>query len=339
MTFSNPHFGDPVWLWLAVLGPLALWAMQRYSARARTRQLARIAAPAILARLTASHSPTRRLIKEILLLLAIAGIGISLAQPQWGEESVSGTLLGRDTIFVFDCSRSMLAADVSPTRIDRAKLAVLDYVQNLGRGRVGLVAFAGQAFLQCPLTYDYNAFRDALLSLDDRSIPVPGTDVGRALDEGFRAMDKTAREKVVVLLTDGEDLEKSGIKTAEKMAREGLVVFTVGVGTSAGAEIQIVNEQGRPELLRDRKGDVVHSRLDETTLREIARVSHGAYFPLGPMGEGLAQVRLAGETLHSSASGGNGRKYGVDRFHVAVAAVLLILVTESLVGTRRRIPV
>jgi Ca-activated chloride channel family protein len=335
MNFSNPHFGAPEWLWLAFLGPLALWALQRYSARARRRQLARIAAPAILARLTASHSPMRRLIKEALLLLSVAGIGLALARPQWGEESVSGTLLGRDTVFIFDCSRSMLAADISPTRMDRAKLAVLDYVQNLGRGRVGLIAFAGQAFLQCPLTYDYNAFRDALLALDERTIPVAGTDIGRSLDEAFRAMDKSVREKVVVLLTDGEDLEKGGVKTAEKMAQEGLVVFTVGVGTAAGAEIQILNEQGRPELLRDPKGEIVRSSLDETTLREIARVTHGAYYPLGPMGEGLAKVRLASENLHSSASGGPGRKFGVDRFHFIVAGVLALLVAESLTGTRK----
>jgi len=336
MNFSNPHFGAPAWLWLAVLGPMALWLLQRYSAWARRRQLSRIAAPGILARLTASHSPGRRLTKEILMLLAIGGIGLALARPQWGEESVSGTLLGRDTVFIFDCSRSMLAADVSPTRMDRAKLAVLDYVQNLGRGRVGLVAFAGQAFLQCPLTYDYNAFRDALLALDERTIPVPGTDIGRALDEAVRSMDKSAREKVVVLLTDGEDLEKGGVKTAEKMAKDGLVVFTVGVGTAAGAEIQIQNEQGRLELLRDPKGEPVLSRMDETTLKEIARVSHGAYFPLGPMGEGLAKVRLVSENLHASGVGGGGHKFGVDRFHSLVAAVLVLLVMESLMGTRRR---
>jgi len=336
MNFSNPHFGAPEWLWLAVLGPAALWALQRYSARARRRQLARVAAPGLLERLTASHSPARRLAKEILLLLVVAGMGLALARPQWGEESVSGTLLGRDTVFVFDCSRSMLAADVSPTRMDRAKLAVLDYVQNLGRGRVGLIAFAGQAFLQCPLTYDYNAFRDALLAVDERTIPVPGTDIGRALDEAFRAMDKAAREKLVVLITDGEDLEKGGIKTAEKMAKEGMVVFTVGVGTAAGAEIQVQNEQGRMEPLRDQKGEVVRSRMDEATLREIARLTHGGYFPLGPLGEGLAKVRLASENLHASGTGGPGRKFGVDRFHYAVAGVLLLLVVESLVGTRRR---
>ncbi len=118
------------------------------------------------------------------------------------------------------------------------------------------------------------------MAIDDKTIPVPGTDIGRALDEAFRAMDKKQRPKVLVLLTDGEDLEKGGVRTAEALAKQGVVVFTVGVGTPAGAEIQILNEQGKPELVRDSNGEVVRSRLDETTLRAIAQATHGAYYPL-----------------------------------------------------------
>ena len=229
----------------------------------------------------------------------------------------------------------MLATDVSPSRLQRAKLAVLDYVQHHGRGRVGLVAFAGEAFLQCPLTFDYSAFEDALTALDDKTIPVPGTDIGRGLDEGFRAMDKSDRLKLLVLVTDGEDLEKGGVRMAQSLAKQGVVIFTVGVGTPQGKEIQMVNEAGKLELVRDRKGEVVRSRLDENTLRAIAEATHGAYFPLGPLGEGLAKVRLAVQTLNSTTGSAPGRKLGVDRFHWPVAAVLLLLVGESLLGTRR----
>src|SRR5256885_14461341 len=105
--------------------------------------------------------------------------------------------------------------------------------------RLGLVAFAGQAFLQCPLTFDYGAFEDALLAVDDKTIPVAGTDVGLALQEGFRAMEKGDRRKLLIIITDGEDLEKGGIRSAEELAKQGVTVFTIGVGTPAGAEIQI----------------------------------------------------------------------------------------------------
>jgi len=337
-SFANPHFAEPRWLWLAVLGPLALVALQRYSAWQRARQLARFAASEFVGELIASHSPLKQALKSGLLALAAAAAGLALARPQWGEREDAGHLLGQDMVFLIDCSQSMLATDVAPSRLQRAKLAVLDYVQHHGRGRVGLVAFAGQAFLQCPLTFDYSAFQEALMSLDERTIPIMGTDVGRALDEGFHAMDKSDRVKLLVLITDGEDLEKGGVKTAESLAKQGVVVFTVGVGTAAGSEIQVLSEQGKPELLRDRKGEVVRSHLDESTLRSIAHATHGNYFPLGPVGEGLAKVRLAVEDLSSSNNSAPGRKLGVDRFHYPVAAVLVLLTAESLIGTRRRKP-
>lgn len=337
MNLAHPHFAEPAWLWLALLGPLALFALQRYSARMRRRQLARLATAEVLANLTASHSPLRRTLKDILALLAVAGIGVALARPQWGEYENAGQLLGEDMVFLLDCSRSMLATDISPSRLERARMAILDSVQSRGRGRVGLVAFAGQAFLQCPLTYDYAAFQDALTSIDDKTIPVPGTDLGRAIEEGFQAMDKTDSRKVLVLLTDGEDLEKGGVRMAQKLREEGVVVFTLGVGTPAGAEIRLINEQGQSVLLRDAKGQVVRSRLDEPTLKSIAQATRGAYYSLGPLGEGLARVRLAVDSLEQTGPAAPGRRAGVDRFHFVVAGVLLLLGAESLIGTRRRL--
>jgi Ca-activated chloride channel family protein len=334
MNLANPHFAEPRWLWLAVLGPIALIALQQYSAWARRRSLAELAAPEIITQLTASQSPFRRSIKNLLLVLAIAGIGVALARPQWGEQAETSRLLGQDVVFLVDCSRSMLATDVTPSRLERAKLAILEFVQRQAHGRAGLVAFAGQAFLQCPLTFDYNAFQDALTALDDRTIPVLGTDVGRALEEGAHALDKSDRQKILVLLTDGEDLEKGGIRMAETLAKQGVVVFTIGVGTPAGSELHFVNDQGRPDVVHDRSGNVVQSRLDEMTLRAIAVATKGAYYPLGPIGEGLAKIRLDIENL-SLSSGTSARKLGVDRFHLPVSLVLALFVIESLIGTRR----
>ena len=338
MNFAHPHFAEPRWLWLAVLGPLLLAALYWYSGWARGKQLAQIAAPRFLEGLTRSHSPWRRAVKNTLLLMVVAGMGLALARPQWGEQQEAGQTLGEDIVFVLDCSRSMLATDVSPSRLQRAKLAILDFMRRRGHSRLGLVAFAGQAFLQCPLTFDYSAFEDSLTAIDDKTIPIPGTDIGTALQEGFRAMEKGAQEKLLVVLTDGEDLEKGGVRAAEALAKQDVVVFTVGVGTPAGAEIQMLNEQGKPELLRDNQGQIVHSRLDEATLRSIAQATHGAYLPLGPLGEGLAKVRLALETRSATVGWAPAHKFGVDRFHVPIAAAVVFLVAESLLGTRRRRP-
>ncbi len=334
MTFSHAHFAEPHWLWLAFLAPVLLIALQRYAAWQRRRQLNLIASADLIETLTRSHSPLRRALKNTVLALATAGIGIALARPQWGTQEFAGQELGEDVVFAIDCSRSMLAADVSPNRLERAKFAVMEFVRKHGQRRVGLVAFSGQAFLQCPLTFDYDAFEDSLRALDDKIISLPGTDIGRALDESFQAMEKKDRRKVLVLLTDGEDLEQSGVRTAEALSKKGVVIFTVGVGTQSGAEIRILNEQNQPELVRDSKGEPVRSRLDETTLKAIATATGGSYFPLGGIGEGLAKVRLALEANDSASA--PIRKLGVDRFHFFVAGVLVLLVMESLIGTRRR---
>jgi Ca-activated chloride channel family protein len=336
MDLAHPHFAEPAWLWLAFLGPAALLVLQWYSGLARQRQLAQLAAPNFITELTRSHSPLRRKLKNAMLVLSVAGIGLALARPQWGQREESGQTLGDDVVFILDCSRSMLATDVSPSRLQRARLAILDFVQSHAHGRAGLVAFSGEAFLQCPLTFDYSAFEDALGAVDDRTIPVLGTDVGRGLEEGAHALGKTEGRKILVLVTDGEDLENQGIAVAKKLAQQGVTIFTIGVGTPAGAEIQVLNEQGKPELLRDRKGEVVHSRLGENTLQEIARATQGAYYPLGPLGEGLAKVRLALQAMQSEPGAAPTRKLGVDRFYLVIAGVLGLLVTESLVGTRRR---
>ena len=337
MNFAHPHFAEPRWLWLAFLAPLLELVLHRYAAWARKKQIALFAAPELLADLVRSHSPIRRALKNLLLVLAVAGTGLALARPQWGETAEVSRALGEDILFILDCSKSMLATDVTPSRLARARYAILDFVQRHGRGRVGLVAFSGQGFLQCPLTFDYDAFREALLAVDEKTIPVPGTDIGRALDEAYRAMEKNQRRKIMVLLTDGEDLENSGVKTARELADKGIVVFSIGVGTPAGSPIQIVNEQGVTDLLRDSDGKVVQSHLDESTLTAIAQATHGNYHPLGPLGEGLNRVRRQVETSREFSDASKMRKMGVDRFHVPVAVVTILLILESLIGTRRKL--
>lgn len=338
MNFAHPHFEDPRWLWLAFAGPVLLVLLHRYAAAARRRQLARVATEHFLATLTQSHSAVRRAVKSFLLVLAVAGVGLALARPQWGTVETKSEWAGEDVVFALDCSQSMVATDVLPNRLERAKFAVRDFVRRQARGRVGLVAFAGSSFLQCPLTFDHDAFEDALSAVDARTIAVAGTDLGRALKEANRAMEKQSRRKVVVLLTDGEDLEKGGVATAQSLATNGVVVFTLGVGTAAGDQIRVLNDAGQPDFLRDRDGKIVLSRLDEETLRAIASATGGEYFPLGRLGEGLAKVERSLQARQTSLHASQSRSLGVERFHVPIAAALVLLVLEPLLGTRRRAP-
>ena len=335
MNFAAFHFAEPGWLWLAAVAPVLLALLHRHAAVARREQLARMASPHFVGELTASHSPARRRFKQALLLMAFALAGLALARPQWGVVETTDVWLGEDVVFVLDCSRSMLATDVLPNRLQRAKFSILDFMRRQSHGRVGLVAFAGSAFIQCPLTFDYDAFEETLLSVDDNTIPIPGTDIGRALNEAYRAMDNGRRRKLVILVTDGEDLEKSGVAAAKSLATNSVVVFTIGVGTSAGREIQFANAAGRMELVRDAKGEVVRSRLDEQTLREIAQATGGGYYPLGVLGEGLTRVRTAVHLLESTGGRRQSAANGVDHFHLPLAIALALVIIESLTGTRR----
>ena len=186
----------------------------------------------------------------------------------------------------------MMAADVSPGRLARAKLAIMDFVKRFGRGRVGLVAFAGQAFLQCPLTFDYDAFQDAVMTIDERTIPVPGTDIGRALQgRSTWRSKKTSAERSWLSFPMERIWRKPAWKRAKALAAKDVIIFTIGVGTPSGAAIQIVNGQGVREPMRDEKGRIVESHLDEKTLSAIAEATHGSYQPLGALGEGLNRVR------------------------------------------------
>lgn len=338
MNLASFHFAEPGWLWLAMAGPALLVWLYWFAGQRRAQQLARMASPHFVSELTVSHSPMRRRLKEILVLLALVFAALALARPQWGATEAANTWLGEDMVFVMDCSLSMTTTDVTPSRMQRAKFSVLDFVRRQSHGRVGLVAFAGSAFLQCPLTFDADAFEESLLSLDEKSMPIPGTDIGRALNEAYHAMDKKSRHKLVILVTDGEDLEKSGIAVAKNLATNGVVVFTIGVGTPAGKEIQTMGPAGQPELLRDSKGEIVHSRLDEDTLRQIAQVTGGSYYPLGPFGDGLMKVRSAIHTLDVASGLQQAIKSGVDHFYWPLALALAVLVMEPLISTRRKLP-
>jgi Ca-activated chloride channel homolog len=336
MNFADFHFAEPRWLWLAAVAPVLLALLHRHAAKARRERLIRMASPQFIEQLTVSHSPARRRFKEMLLLLAMLFAGLALARPQWGSVETGKGFVGEDVVFVLDCSRSMLAADVTPSRLQRAKFSILDFVRRQSHGRVGLVAFAGSAFIQCPLTFDTGAFEETLLSVDDNTIPIPGTDIGRALNEASSAMDKNAKRKMIVLVTDGEDLEKSGVAAAKNLATNGVVVFTIGVGTPAGKEIQYANTAGQMEMVRDSKGEIVRSHLDEPTLREIAGATGGSYFPLGQLGEGLTQVRSAIHLLDSTGGIRQSAQNRVEHFYLPLAIALALIIAESLTDTRRK---
>ena len=331
MDFADFHFANT---WLALAAPFAgaaLFAGLRWTESRRRRGLAAFAAERLLGRLTAGYSAARRLTKDGALALATTLLVAALAGPRWGRETTEAKAAAEDVVFVLDVSKSMLVADMRPNRLARAKASIGNFIRRKGTGSVGLVAFSGSGFLQCPLTRDYDAFFRTLEETDTASIQVPGTDLGRALTEAELAFAPNRNRKLVIILTDGEDLEAGGVDTAKKLARQGLVVHTVGVGTPAGGTITVINDVGAADTLKS-GGTEVLSRLDEDTLTKVAEATNGRYVRLGQAGEGMEALRLA---IQAGTDATGSARRGVPREEWFLALALLLLVAESLLSTRR----
>jgi Ca-activated chloride channel homolog len=333
MTFAYPIIFI---LALALIPLMLLWAFRLE--RGKQKQLKAFLSPSLIKELTSSVSHRRKQLKAVLFAMGISLIVMAVARPQYGYVWEEVKSKGIDVVFAIDTSRSMLAQDIKPNRLSRAKLAVLDFIDKMGTDRIGLVAFSGSAFLQCPLTLDYNAFRQSLEILEPGVIPVPGTDIASAITMAESAFNKENNFKILILITDGEDLETNGIVMAASAANRGVRVFTLGVGSKEGEIIPITDNQGQPNYVRDENGNVVRTRLDEDTLRKISAASKGFYSPLGPLGEGLETVYSLGlEEIPRQELNSRMNKQAIERYQWVLAAGILLLMLEWLIGTRRSV--
>ena len=333
-------FAHPIWLLAGLIAcAVLIWRYRRFDARQRG-ELRKFASESLIAQLTTSVSPARRQLKRVLVVAGVACLALALARPLAGFRWEEAKRKGLDLLFAVDTSRSMLAQDVKPDRLTRAKMAVEDLVAKMDGDRVGLIAFAGNAFLQCPLTLDYDAFRQSLDALDTKIIPRGGTDIAAAIHEAEAALEgKGNNERILVLLTDGEDLEGSALEAARAAAKNGLKIFTVGIGSANGELIPVVDEKGGTEFVKDASGQFVKSHLDETMLKQIAEATGAMYQPLGQQEQGLEtiyQKGLSKYTRHELAS--RMTKVYIERFQWPLALGLLCLVLEPLIGIRRRTP-
>lgn len=206
---------------------------------------------------------------------------LTLARPQWGFRWEEARQRGLDILVAIDTSRSMLAEDLKPNRLERAKLAALDLMQLARADRLGLVAFAGSAFLQCPLTLDDDAFSQSVNALHVGIIPQGGTALGDTIDTCLKAFKEEGdNHKVIVLITDGEDQEDDAVKAAQRAQKEGVRIFTLGVGSTDGELLRTTGANQKPEFIRDPDGNIVKSRLNERLLQEIAGAADGFYLAL-----------------------------------------------------------
>jgi Ca-activated chloride channel family protein len=269
-------WGAPLWLGALALLPV-LAALFAWGERRRSTLLQRLVAARLQPELAGSVSLGKRRLQFALTLGALACFALALAQPRHGYTVEESKRKGRDVLFVVDTSRSMLATDVAPNRLERAKFAAQDLANALEGDRLGLIAFAGSAFLQAPLTVDYTAVFAALNELDTNVIPLGGTNIAEAIRSATLAFGKSEGEShALVLFTDGEDLDQGALDAARKAAAT-MRIFTVGVGSADGSLIPVPDENGGTQFIKDSNGQFVKSRLDEKMLTDIAEATGGFY--------------------------------------------------------------
>ena len=275
----------------------------------------------------------------MLRLAAVALLATALARPQFGDRVETVRRTGQDVVVALDLSASMEAGDVAPSRLAAARLAVGRLIERFDGDRIGLVAFAGEAFVQSPLTLDYAAATLFLNAMEPDLVPVPGTDLGRAIEvalDGFG--DPGERSRQIVVITDGEDHEGALDAAVERAVDEGVRIHAVGMGSTAGVPIPGFDENGAPNgFLRDAEGSVVTTRLDDVALQRVADRTGGAYYHAAA-GSGAAFDRLVEEL-----TGGEGEEIESrevtryeEQYQIFLGLALVLLVAEALLPERRR---
>lgn len=332
------RFADPIWLLVGALAAGLILILRVRSEYLTTRAIAALSGARLVAAETLP-SHLRRWLRVAVVSFAVAMGFVALARPQKGMQWQTVDRSGTDILLVVDTSKSMNADDVSPTRLERTKLAVRDLVEKFPGDRIGLVAFAGDAFLESPMTLDHDALLDTLGAFDTSVISRGGTDIGRAIDIGSAALKAQAGDpKVMVLLTDGEDLEGNGLDAAKRAAESGIRIDTVGVGTPAGELVPAKNDRGLTVgLVRDPSGAPVRSRLDESGLQGIAHAANGTYRPLGADGRGLDRLYADSlAQLSRTERGAQVRRVYAEWFAVPLALSIFAILFDALLGWKPR---
>lgn len=330
MRFEHPHF-----LWLVLLIPAALALFFWWGSRVRQKLLAQFVEARLLSSLTVGLSPTRRKIRFTLVIAAVALLIVAMARPQYGYDKEEVQQRGLDIVVAVDTSKSMLATDIAPNRLARAKMAALELMQRATTDRLGLVAFAGDAFLECPLTIDNTAFQQSVQALNVNTISEGGTAIREAIDSALPAFKEKDHYKALVLLTDGEDNDEGALEAAQNAAKDGLKIFTVGIGSTEGTLVRVTDANGNSDYIRDEKGQVVKSHLNEQLLQDIAKATGGFYLPLrGANTMDLLYDNGLAPLPKSEGAGKVIRRYH-EQYHWPLIAAMLLLLAEMFFPERR----
>lgn len=326
------RFANPQYLWLLTLIP-AFVLLFALAARGRRRRLARFGNPETLAELMPDVSMGRVTLKFILFCAAVALLALAAARPQFGSKLREEKAQGIEMMLAVDVSNSMLAEDFEPNRLERTKYAINKLFDGLKQDRVGLIVFAGEPKVQLPITSDYRMAKAFARRIDPSLVSVQGTAIGKALEQAllsFSGEGEETHSRVVILITDGENHEGDALAVADRAAEAGIRIYTIGIGTPEGAPIQIDGE-----FIKDERGEMVVSKLDEEMLSGIADRTGGAYVRATRQDIGLEQiVRGINEMEQGELSTIRFEEFNEQYQYLLLAALALLLVEFLLLDRR-----
>jgi len=324
------------YLYLLILVP-ALIVFFWLVGKLRRRALERFGEKSTVERLSEESSQRKRTVKILLLLAALTFLVLGIANPQVGTRLEEVKQQGVDIFIALDVSLSMKAEDIKPNRLEKAKLEIRNLIDRLRGDRIGLIVFAGEAYTQFPLTTDYSAAYLFLDAVDVDVVPVPGTSIASAIERAMESFDfKETTSKVLIVITDGESFDGDTFDAATEAAKQGVVIYAIGLGSPDGAPIPVYDASGRQvDFKRDRSGNVVMTKLDETTLEKLAAIGNGKYL------RGTnAQDEL--DEIYKSVNAMQKKEFGVkqftdfeDRFQWFLIPATLLLLAEVLTTERK----
>ncbi|OWV14440.1 MULTISPECIES: VWA domain-containing protein [Fibrobacter] len=331
------RFAEPMFLWGLLTLPLfALLFVYAY--HRRKKLAARFVSLSMLPKLSTSVSPWRRLAKVTILLFAIAFLFVALARPQWGRKMEHIERRGLDLVLLQDISLSMLAEDVKPNRLTRSRHEISAFLESLSGDRVGLVAFSGEAQVMVPLTLDYGTVQMMLRELTPGWL-MPGTNLEKAIRKGmdlYRNSGSAGQYSVMILMSDGEELEAAAVNAAKEAAEMGIRIYTIGIGSREGVPIPVPSKNGEVAYKKDMQGNIVTTRLEDGTLQEIASVTGGLYFYANPGEFQLQKVLTEIASLEKKEQATDRMENYQDRYQIFLALAALLFLIEALVSERGR---
>ena len=331
------RFAEPMFLWGLLTLPLFA-LLFAYAYHRRKKLAARFVSLSMLPKLSTSVSPWRRLAKVTLLLFAIAFLFVALARPQWGRKMEHIERRGLDLVLLQDISLSMLAEDVKPNRLTRSRHEISSFLESLSGDRVGLVAFSGEAQVMVPLTLDYGTVQMMLRELTPGWL-MPGTNLEKAIRKGmdlYRNSGSAGQYSVMILMSDGEELEAAAVNAAKEAAEMGIRIYTIGIGSREGVPIPVPSKNGEIAYKKDLQGNIVTTRLEDGTLQEIASATGGLYFYASPGEFQLQKVLTEIASLEKKEQASDRMENNQDRYQIFLGLAALLFLIEALVSERGR---